>query len=54
MPKRLMCANDITTIKNDYVSNAFLTSRLNDLKSQHIATEVTAINYIFLAIRKKD
>ena len=33
-------ANDITTIKNDYVSNASLTSRLNDLKSQHIATEV--------------
>ena len=26
-------ANDITTIKNDYVSNACLTSRLNDLKS---------------------
>ena len=37
-------ANDITTIKNDYVTNASLTSRLNDLKSQHIATEVTAID----------
>ena len=33
-------ANHITTIKNDYVSNASLTSRLNDLKSQHIANEV--------------
>ena len=33
-------ANDITTIKNDYVTNASLTSRLNDLKSQHIAAEV--------------
>ena len=28
-------ANDITTIKNDYVTNASLTSRLNDLKSQY-------------------
>ena len=37
-------ANDITTIKNDYVTNAKLTSRLNDLKSQHIATEVKAID----------
>ena len=37
-------ANDITTIKNDYVSNASLTSRLNDLKSQHIATEVETID----------
>ena len=37
-------ANDITTIKNDYVSNASLTSRLNDLKSQHMATEVKTID----------
>ena len=37
-------ANDITTIKNDYVSNASLTSRLNDLKIQHIATEVETID----------
>ena len=37
-------ANDITTIKNDYVTNASLTSRLNDLKSQHIATEIKTIN----------
>ena len=37
-------ANDITTIKNDYVSNASLTSRLNDLKSQHIADEVKIID----------
>ena len=35
---------DITTIKNDYVTNASLTSQLNDLKSQHIATEVTGID----------
>ena len=37
-------ANDITTIKNDYVSNASLTSRLNDLKGQHMATEVKTID----------
>ena len=37
-------ANDVTTIKNDYVTNASLTSRLNDLKSQHIATEVKTID----------
>ena len=41
--KKTDVANDITTIKNDYVSNASLTSRLNDLKSQHIATEVKTI-----------
>ena len=37
--KKTDVANDITTIKNDYVSNASLTSRLNDLKSQHIAID---------------
>ena len=37
-------ATDITAIKNDYVTNASLTSQLNDLKSQHIATEVTVID----------
>ena len=36
-------ATDITAIKNDYVTNASLSSQLNDLKSQHIATEVTGI-----------
>ena len=42
--KKTDVANDITTIKNDYVSNASLTSILNDLKSQHIATEVKTID----------
>ena len=42
--KKTDASNDITTIKNDYVSNASLTSRLNDLKSQHIATEVKPID----------
>ena len=34
-------ATDIASIKNDYVTNSSLPSQLNDLKSQHIATEVT-------------
>ena len=42
--KKAEVATDITTRKNDYVTNASLTSRLNDLKSQHIATEVTGID----------
>ena len=42
--KRTDVANDITTIKNYYVSNASLTSRLNDLKSQHIATEIKTMD----------
>ena len=42
--KKADVATDITAIENDYVSNASLTSRLNDLKSQHIATEVKTID----------
>ena len=38
--KKTDYATEITTIKNDYVTNAALTSQLNDLKSQHIADEV--------------
>ena len=37
-------ATDITAIKSDYVTNASLSSQLNDLKSQRIATEVTGID----------
>ena len=37
-------ATDVAAIKNDYVTNASLSSQLNDLKSQHIATEVTGID----------
>ena len=33
--KKTDVATDITAIKNDYVTNASLTSQLNDLKSQH-------------------
>ena len=42
--KKADVANDITTIKNDYVTNASLTSTLNDLKAQHIANEVKTID----------
>ena len=42
--KNVDVATDITTTKNDYVTNASLTSQLNDLKSQHIAAEVTTID----------
>ena len=37
-------ATDITAIKKDYVTSASLSSQLNDLKSQHIVTEVTGID----------
>ena len=39
MLKRMMLP-----IKNDYVTNASLMSRLNDLKSQQITTEVKTID----------
>ena len=42
--KKADVAADITTIKIDYVTSASLSSQLNDLKSQHIATEVTGID----------
>ena len=42
--KKADVPTDITAIKNDYVTNASLTSRLNDLKSPHIATDVTGID----------
>ena len=41
MQKKADVAMDITAMKNDYVTNTSLTSQLNNLKSQHIATEVT-------------
>ena len=42
--KKADAVTDITTIKNDYITNASLSSQLNDLKSLHIATEVTGID----------
>ena len=53
--KKTDVATDITTIKNDYVTNASLTCQLNDLKGQHIATEVTGIDNktnIYFSTRK--
>ena len=43
--KKADVANYITTIKINYVTNASSTSRLNDLKVQHIATEVKTIDH---------
>ena len=37
-------ASDIGAIKNGYVTTASLTAQLNDLKSQHIASEVKTID----------
>ena len=38
--KKTDVASDITKIKNGYATNAYLDNKLNDLKAQHIATEV--------------
>ena len=43
--KKAGYATEITSIKNDYATNAALTSQLNDLKSQHIADEVKKVNH---------
>ena len=42
--KKSEVATDITAIKNDCVTNASLTSQLNDLKAQHIADEVKRVD----------
>ena len=42
--KKSEVAIDSTAIKNDYVTNASLTSQLNDLKAQHIADEVKKVD----------
>ena len=42
--KKSVVPTNITAIKNDYVTNASLTSQLNNLKSQHRATEVMGID----------
>ena len=41
--KKADVATDITTIKNNYVTNPSLTSQLNDLKSEHITDEVKKV-----------
>ena len=42
--KRTDSGAEITKIKNDYATNASLDSKLNDLKAQHISTEVKKID----------
>ena len=42
LEKRMLL--QIISVENVYVTNASLTSQLNNLKSQHIATEVTGID----------
>ena len=42
--KKADYATEISGIKNDYVTNAALTSELNDLKSQQIADEVKKVD----------
>ena len=44
MLKKTDYGNEITKIKNDYATNASLNSKLNDLKAQHISTEVKKID----------
>ena len=44
MLKRLDYASEITGIKIDYVTNVALTSKLNDLKTTHIADEVKKVD----------
>ena len=44
MLKKTDYATFISSIKNDYVTNAALTSQLNDLKSQHIDDEVKKVD----------
>ena len=42
--KKTDYGNEITKIKIDYPTNASLDSKLNDLKAQHISTEVKKID----------
>ena len=42
--KKTDYTTEISKIKNDYVTNAALTSQLNDLKSQHISDEVKKVD----------
>ena len=44
MLKKTEIANDITTIKNDYATNASVDSKINDLKAQYIADEVKKVD----------
>ena len=41
--KKTEVANDITTIKNYYVTNASVDSKINDLKAKHISDKVKKV-----------
>ena len=43
MLKKADVTTDITSINNNYLTNASLSSQLNDLKSQHITDEVKKV-----------
>ena len=42
--KKTDYATDITKIKNDYATNASVDSKINDLKTQHLADEVKKVD----------
>ena len=42
--KKTDYVTEITSIKNDYVTKAALTSQINDLKSQHISDELKKVD----------
>ena len=44
MLKKTEVANDVTTIRNDYATNASVDCKINDLKAQHIADEVKKVD----------
>ena len=41
--KKTEVANDITTIKNYYATNASVDSKINDLKAKHISDKVKKV-----------
>ena len=51
MLKKTDVATDITSIKNNYVTNDNLTSQLNKLKSQHITDEVKKVEIKSMKIK---
>ena len=44
MVKKIGYSTEITSTKNDYVTNASLDSKLNYLKAQHIANEIKKVD----------
>ena len=44
MLKNTEVANDIAKIRNDYVTNASVDSKINDLKAKHTSDEVKKVD----------